>query len=103
MSTALGRQAAATLHIGDRYMYEVRGESAREVTVSSVYDNVDGSFNVRHQRSDVKWGARYVSSDAVHVTHRSPRCPHGSGWDECGRCGDVEWPPAIEAAYFGEA
>ncbi|MYS32950.1 hypothetical protein K388_07322 [Streptomyces sp. KhCrAH-43] len=102
MSTTLGRQAAATLAIGDRYMYSHFGEQV-EVTVSWVDENVDGSFTVRFQRNDPPQCERYEASDVVLVTHRAPRCcPHGFQWADCDRDDECEWPAAIEAAYFGD-
>ncbi|RPK32497.1 hypothetical protein EES39_38430 [Streptomyces sp. ADI92-24] len=101
MRSALGRQVAATLGIGDRYVFEYCGRRI-EVTVSHVTDNVDGSLNVRIQRSDPHWGERCWPSGVVFVTYRAPRCRHGLQWDECEPCGD-EWPTAIEDAYFGDA
>ncbi|MFJ5635211.1 hypothetical protein ACIQF5_21565 [Streptomyces goshikiensis] len=101
----IGRQPATTLAIGDRYIaHFVRDKRhSREVTVSYVWDCVDGSFNVHHQGADPIRTSHFTSASLVHVLHRAPRCDHGGHWEDCMFCGEIEWPTEVQTAFMAAA
>lgn len=101
----IGRQPATTLGIGDRYIahYARDRRHSHEVTVSYIWDCVDGSLNVHHQRADPLRTSHFTSASPVHVLHRAPRCDHGHHWVDCIFCGEIEWPAEVQTAYMAAA